>query len=85
MSDDTIVRVAQALSESSEFHGIDGSFLLGFVSVAEWQGADGNRWLTVLQGNGAGENVIPKWQTRGYLHEALFCWPTNESGEADDD
>lgn len=59
--------------ESSQ-HGndrLEESVLVGWVVVAEWAGVDGTRTLTRMSGTPGGV-IPPEWQTRGYLHEALF-------------
>jgi hypothetical protein len=50
---------------------LEQSVLVGWVVVAEWAGVDGTRTLTRMSGTPGGA-VPPEWQTRGYLHEALF-------------
>jgi hypothetical protein len=45
--------------------------LVGYVVMAEWQEADGQRVLTRLVGDHA-----PAWVAKGYLHEGLYAsWP----------
>jgi hypothetical protein len=50
---------------------LEQSLLVGWVVVAEWAGLDGARTLTRMSGTPGGA-IPPEWQTRGYLHEALF-------------
>jgi hypothetical protein len=50
---------------------LENSVLVGWVVVAEWAGIDGTRSLPRMSGTPGG-TVPPEWQTRGYLHEALF-------------
>lgn len=49
----------------------EGAMLLGWAAIAEWMAPDGQRWLSVVDGNSAGEGC-PMWQRQGYLHNALF-------------
>ena len=69
-----------AIQASQEANGrLDSSILVGWVVVAEWLGRDGTRTLTRISGTPGGA-VPPEWQTRGYLHEALFGkWNSNDA------
>ena len=69
-----------AIQVSQEGNGrLDSAVLVGWVVVAEWVGRDGTRTLTRMSGTPGGA-VPPEWQTRGYLHEALFGkWNTSEA------
>ena len=58
-------------ASASENDKLDGSVLVGWVVVAEWVAADGIRSLVKMSGTPGGASP-PTWQTRGYLHEALF-------------
>ena len=59
----------QLSQESNDRLG--NAVLVGWVVVAEWVAPDGTRTLTRMSGTPGG-TVPPEWQTRGYLHEALF-------------
>jgi hypothetical protein len=50
---------------------LDGSVLVGWVTIAEWVAGNGTRSLVRMSGTPGGA-VPPTWQSRGYLHEALF-------------
>jgi hypothetical protein len=52
----------------------DAGYLIGWCVVAEWQGADGHRWLSKMSGDTMGEKALPTWQERGYLNEAANHW-----------
>ena len=57
---------------------LDQSVLVGWVVIAEWVGSDGTRSLVRMSGTAGGSQPAP-WQTRGYLHEALFGqWKQDE-------
>ena len=58
-------------ASANENEALDGSVLVGWVVIAEWVGADGVRSLVRMGGTPGGSSP-PTWQTRGYLHEALF-------------
>lgn len=66
----------------------EGAMLLGWCAVAEWMAPDGQRWLSVVDGDARGEGA-PIWQRQGYLHNALFdaenFIPDDEEGEDDGD
>jgi hypothetical protein len=73
-------KLHDAIQVSQEDNGrLDSAVLVGWVVVAEWVGPDGTRTLTRMSGTPGGA-VPPEWQTRGYLHEALFGkWNTSEA------
>lgn len=81
-NDEQRKELAEKLGEIQD--EIEDGVLLGFVCIAEWVKPDGTRWLTIYSGNSMGDS-IPKWQTRGYLHEGLFNWATNDEEEEQDD
>lgn len=58
-------------ASASENEKLDGSVLVGWVVIAEWVGGDGVRSLVRMSGTPGGV-IPPTWQSRGYLHEALF-------------
>jgi hypothetical protein len=58
-------------ASATENEALDGSVLVGWVVIAEWVGVNGVRSLVRMDGT-AGGSAPPTWQTRGYLHEALF-------------
>ncbi|HEX2292910.1 MAG TPA: hypothetical protein VHH55_06315 [Gaiellaceae bacterium] len=58
-------------SSQGENSRLESAVLVGWVVVAEWVAPDGTRSLTRMSGTPGG-SVPPEWQTRGYLHEALF-------------
>jgi len=71
-------KLHDAIQLSQESNGrLEASVLVGWVVVAEWVSPDGTRTLTRMSGTPGGA-VPPEWQTRGYLHEALFGKWNNE-------
>lgn len=56
----------------------DAGVLTGWVLVAEWQGSDGNRWLSKLSGDAMGERRLPSWSERGFCQEVVFHWPEDQ-------
>jgi hypothetical protein len=58
-------------SSASANDALEGSVLVGWVVLAEWVGVNGVRSLVRMSGTPGG-TAPPTWQTRGYLHEALF-------------
>lgn len=82
MSEDTVSsELAAAISSTG---AVDDGFLLGYTIVAEWMTGDSKRWLSVVSGNGAGED-IPPWQMRGYLNEVLNNWTDDYDNEDDEE
>lgn len=69
MGEKTIHEAIEA--SASENEKLDGSVLVGWVVIAEWVSADGMRSLVRMSGTPGG-TIPPTWQSRGYLHEALF-------------
>lgn len=57
--------------------------LVGWISVAEFLDANGNRWLTIRSGAAAGsEHITTSWQRRGYLSEVLQSdWLDEDAAE----
>lgn len=52
--------------------------LIGWTLVAEWMGADDERWLS-LNASDASRRRPPVWVSNGHLHEALYgVWPNAE-------
>jgi hypothetical protein len=75
-------RVWDAMQDSTDGdEEIHGAILTGFVLVAEWMDGDGQRWLSLLHGSNGGESDAPEWQRQGYLHNALYEWPTQDEEE----
>jgi hypothetical protein len=58
-------------ASANENAKLDGSVLVGWVVIAEWVAGDGMRSLVRMSGTPGGA-IPPTWQSRGYLHEALF-------------
>jgi hypothetical protein len=58
-------------ASQAENDRLDGAILVGWFVIGEWLGRDGTRSLVRMSGT-AGGTLPPEWQTRGYLHEALF-------------
>lgn len=55
----------------TEREDLEGSVLLGFAIIAEWQAPDGHKWLTKLSGDAFTE--LPPWRERMFGHE-LISW-----------
>ena len=73
MSDKSPVeRISEAVNESKDGE-LDGCVLIGHLTVCEWVGPDGNRWLSKLSGNGSGDK-LPSWQERSYGFEVANYW-----------
>lgn len=64
------------------------ALLIGWVIVAEFQAADGKRWLQRTAGTGSnGQGPMPSWQVRGYLHDVLAddSWSDTEAHVHEDE
>lgn len=77
-------RVHQAIGEATPFGDDgedlpDGGVLTGWVMVAEWQGTDGNRWLSKLSSDASGDRGLASWSERGFCNEVVAHWPEGES------
>lgn len=56
----------------------ESGVVTGWVLVAEWQGDDGERWLSKLSGNATGDRSLPAWTSRGMCSEVVHNWPDSE-------
>lgn len=80
-------------SSINERDDLEGSVLLGFAIIAEWQAPDGHKWLTKLSGDMFGE--LPPWRERMFGNELTVweaysqrcpeCERREEEGEEDAD
>lgn len=57
----------------------DAGIVTGWVLVAEWQGSDGNRWLSKLSSTATGDRGLPSWTEHGYCNEIVNNWPDGDS------
>lgn len=48
----------------------DGSLLVGFLIVTEWEAPDGSRWLSKFSGDSLRE--LTGWRERGYAQEVVL-------------
>lgn len=79
MSDTPRSRVWEAVQDSTDAdEEIHGAILMGYVLVAEWMDEEGQRWLSLLHASNGGDSDAPDRQRQGYLHNALYEWPTEE-------
>ncbi len=65
-------KLAQALWEYfSDGNGqIGDARTVGFAVTVEMEDTSGNRWIRHAASSGEG-NILPPWQVKGYLHDAL--------------
>lgn len=54
--------------------------VIGWVTVAEVLDPSGERWLTQLSADAAGES-LPRWQVQGYAHSVLHDWPVPDDDD----
>jgi hypothetical protein len=85
--DDARAQIHSAVSAVTPFDDTDASdempdagVVTGWVMVAEWQGTDGNRWLSKLSSDASGERRLPQWVERGFCHEVADHWPDDGDG-----
>jgi hypothetical protein len=64
----------------AERNDLEGSILLGYVIVAEWQAPNGHKWLTKLSGDAF--NELPPWRERMFGHE-LTNWEIYSAPQCD--
>ena len=64
----------------------DAAVVTGWVLIAEWQGVDGNRWLSKVSSDASGDRGLPSWTERGLCSEIVHHWPdpVEEDDEEDD-
>lgn len=74
-----------AIEEACPFNDCDGGddvpdsgVVTGWVLVAEWQGTDGNRWLSKVSGDASGSRALPQWTERGLCYEVANNWDSEE-------
>lgn len=61
------------LIQSTAVDELEGSVLLGYAVVAEWQSPNGHKWLTKLSGDSFA--TLPPWRERMFGNE-LANWQT---------
>ena len=49
----------------------ESAFLSKLVLVSEWLSPSGEKWINLHRCNGSGED-IPRWDSAGLLHYALY-------------
>lgn len=68
--------IHEAIQESASFSPeLEGAVLTGYVVICEWSkwtDTDGEKWLTAVSSQGAGEKPAPGWVWQGWLHNSLF-------------
>ena len=71
-------RITESIQNASPFTdpaGVLDGVVIGWVLITEWSASDGQRWLAKTSADASGQ-ILPSWQERGYLHDALFGeWP----------
>lgn len=73
------VSAASPWSDEDEVDVPDAGVVVGWVLIAEWQGDDGNRWLSKMSSNAMGDKGLPSWHERGYCQEVVLHWPEDNS------
>lgn len=63
--------IQESINDREGREGLEGSVLLGYCIIAEWQAPDGHKWLTKLSGDAFCE--LPPWRERMFGHE-LVAW-----------
>lgn len=56
----------------------------GWVLIAEWQGTDGDRWLSKVSSDATGDRGLPSWTERGLCSEVV-SWPDDVDLDEDED
>jgi hypothetical protein len=63
--------LAQAIqSTAADDEDLEGAILVGWVTIAEFVGGDGQRWLSRMAGDVRGQ-VPPTWTLKGWLTDSL--------------
>ena len=73
--------IQESINSRNQQDGLEGSVLLGFCIVAEWQAPDGHKWLTKLSGDAFSE--LPPWRERMFGHE-LVAWESYSGAKETD-
>ena len=58
----------------------ESAFLSKLVLVSEWLSPSGEKWINLHRCNGSGDD-IPRWDSAGLLHYALYDLNKLQSGE----
>ena len=58
----------------------ESAFLSKLVMVSEWLSPSGEKWINLHRCNGSGDD-IPRWDSAGLLHYALYDLNKLQSGE----
>lgn len=61
----------------------EGSLLVGYLVVTEWEAPDGGRWLSKFSGDALRE--LTQWRERGYAQEVLLDAFDEPDEDAEDD
>ena len=80
--------IHDAIQRTATTHtNLDGSVLIGWIVVAEWMDAAGNRWLSRIGSAGDATRQPPEWQWQGYLYNALHeqNWPQDDAADDERD
>lgn len=67
--------------EEETADGPDAGIVTGWILIAEWQGSDGNRWLSKLSADATGDRGLPSWTERGLCNEVVTNWPDSPEDE----
>ena len=81
-------RLHEAVAVENPFSGDDepdAAVVTGWVLIAEWQGTDGNRWLSKVSSDASGDRGLPSWTERGLCSEVVSNWPDEVSDDDGDD
>lgn len=62
----------------------ESAFLSKLVLVSEWLAPSGEKWINLHRCNGSGED-IPRWDSAGLLHYALFDLNHRTDDDSDDE
>lgn len=67
---DVLNELREALQRVVGDDAVPDKVLTGYIVVAEWSGADGERWLTQTAGD-VNDEGPPVWTVEGWLWHAL--------------
>lgn len=62
----------------------DAGFPTAWVLLVEFQGSDGQRWMSKLSADAMGEEELPAWTLRGLCFEVAHHWKFIFQGDDDE-
>lgn len=83
--DPAVASVRDALSSTRRGdEDLDGAVLTRFAAVVEWMDPDGEKWLSIVDGD-AGDQRLKRWDVQGLLFNVMHDPAWQHDDEEDDE